>query len=239
VTGLTVVLSAPVTVTNASVSVTFGTEPDNVYACAAPMGVAMGLNTGGPGSYFAMAYKQLTGVSYEPLTQTQIQNICGTNSGTIQGLNCNIVTDYQFGSYTGLWQLGQQASGNYFDQILQLDMLVNDIQTTVFNFFVNSLSVPITNAGATLIQNLIAQCCNRSQQRGFIAQGVWQGATIGTGNSQIAPGDAFPLGYAIYMPSVQTLSLQQIAKRQMPLATVCIIEAGSANYQAISIYVQP
>ena len=175
----------------------------------------------------------------KPLTQNQIQNICGTNSGTIQGLNCNIVTDYQFGSYTGLWQLGQQASGNYFDQILQLDMLVNDIQTTVFNFFVNSLSVPITNAGATLIQNLIAQCCNRSQQRGFIAQGVWQGATIGTGNSQIAPGDAFPLGYAIYMPSVQTLSLQQIAKRQMPLATVCIIEAGSANYQAISIYVQP
>ena len=218
-----------------------GNAPNNIYACAAPMGLAMGLNTGSAGSYFAMAYKQMIGVIAEPLTQTQAQNISGTATRTFNGLNCNTVVDYAFGAYLSELDYGMQASGNFFDEILQLDMLANNIQTTVFNHFATAQSVPITNAGTTLIANLIIQCCLNSQQIGFIApSGTWQGITVGFGTKQqIEAGDPLPQGFAVYIPPVLTLSLQQLANRQMPAATVLLIESSSGLSQAISIYVQP
>lgn len=248
IVGTTVTMSLAATATNAAITVTFGNAPNNIYAAAAPMGRAMGLNTASPGSYFAMAYKQLTGVIAEngpanpgwlPMTQTQAQNLCGNAQRTAKGLNCNICGDYQFGSYISLYQFGTQASGNYFDEILQLDMLANNIQTTVFNYFTTALAVPITDAGVTQIKNLVQQCLVTSQQIGFIApSGTWQGVTIGTGNYQIGPGSPLPQGYYIYAPSVQTLSAQQLANRQLPPITVLLIESGSGLSQAVIVQVQ-
>jgi hypothetical protein len=239
ITGTTVVLSNAATVTDASVGLAFGPYPNNVFSCAAVMGLMMGLNaTQGPGSYFSGTYKQTAGVAFEPLTETQLQNVCGTASRTTKGLGCNVVTAYDFGAYTGQWIYATQASGNFFDEILQLDMLVNNIQNTVFSYFASALSIPITNNGTTVILNLIAQCCNNSLSIGFLASGVWLGQTIGTGPSQISPGESFPNGYEIYIPSVSTLSLAQLAERQMPVASVALIEARSGIYQPITLYVQ-
>ena len=226
--------------TNTTYSTTqSGSAPNNIYASAAPMGLAMGLNTATPGSYFSLSYKQMAGVIAEPLNATQTNNVCGNSFRTSVGQQCNVCVDYASGAYVSLYQFATQASGNFFDEILQLDMLANNIQTTVFNYFTTARSIPITDAGATLIKNLVQQCCVTSQQIGFIApSGVWQGATIGTGNQQIYPGKALPQGYAIYTPSVLTLSAQQKANRQMPPVTVALIESGSGISQVVVVNVQ-
>ena len=249
ITGTTVVMSAAATATNGTLNVTFGNAPLNVYAAAAVMGRAMGLNTATPGSYFAMAYKLLTGVIAEngsanpgwmPLTQTQAQNLCGNAQRTSKGLNANIAGDYQFGSYISVYQFGTQASGNFFDEILQLDMLANNIQTTIFNFFTTQPSVPITDGGVNTVKNLVQQCCVTSQQIGFIApSGIWDGITIGTGRQMVGPGSPLPQGFYIYAPPVSTLSLQELANRQMPPITVLLIEASSALSVAVVVDVQP
>lgn len=240
IVGTTVTMSANATATSGSVSLAFGAAPNNLYTAAAVMGRAMGLNTMSPGSYYALAYKNIIGVIAELLSVNQAALISGNAQRTSKGLDCNVVVDYQFGSYISLLQFGNMASDNYFDEILQLDMLANDIQTTIFNYFTTALSVPITDGGVTIIKNLVQQCCARSQAIGFIApSGVWQGITIGTGNQQVGPGSPFPQGYYIYAPSVTTLSTQQLANRQLPPITVLLIEASSGISQAVIVYVQP
>lgn len=249
ITGLAVTMSAEATATNSATTLIFGNAPNNIYVAAAAIGRAMGLNTASPGSYFAEAYKFISGIAAEnggawpgwvPMSQTQAQNISGNAQRTTKGLSGNTVVNLQYGAYLSVLEFGTQASGNFFDEILQLDMLANDIQTTVFNFFYTQPSVPITDQGMTTIKNLVQQCLQTSQAIGFIApSGVWEGITIGTGNQQIGPGTPLPSGYAIYAPPVSSLSQQLLANRQMPPVTVLLIEALSALSVAIIVTVQP
>lgn len=215
-----------------------GSFPNNIYAACAFMGLAMGLNSGAPGSYFAMAYKTLAGVGFEPLSQTQVNTIAGTNSRSQNGLNGNVFVDYANGSYN-LIQFGTMAAGNFFDEVLQLDMLVNDMQNSGVATLVKLPSLPITDSGATLMKNVLGGACARSQSRGFIApSGTWGGVNIGSGPSAITTGQAFPQGYALYSAPVSTLSPGQKSARQLPPITVAVIEAGAAMYLVATVLVQ-
>lgn len=216
-----------------------GQYPNNVYACAAPMGYAMGANSGAPASAFALAYKSMVGIPAELLTQTQASNVCGSADGSITGLRCNMVADFQNGSYPALFIYGRNSSGNWFDEILQLDMLISDIQTSCMNLFTSQPKIPITDTGVTMVKTVMAACLERSKQRGFIAPaGTWQGVNVGYGAGAIKTGDAFPLGYDIFTPPVATLSQGQRVNRQLPATTICLIESGGAVYMAINLLVQ-
>ena len=55
----------------------------------------------------------------------------------------------------------------------------------------------------------------------------------------VGPGSPLPQGFYIYAPPVSTLSLQELANRQMPPITVLLIEASSALSVAVVVDVQP
>ena len=215
-----------------------GAAPNNIYASAAAMGKAMGLNTGAPASYFDLMFKQLAGVIPEPLTQTQVNVIGGTIDRSDPGLNGNLYLYYQNGAY--LWvQNGTMSSGVFFDEVLQLDMLANDCQTSGVNLLVSLPSLPLTDGGVNMMKTALAGACQRSQSRGFIAPaGKWLGVTIGSGAGSIQNGDNLPIGWTIYAPPVSTLSAGQRAARILPSFTIVLIEAGSAHSLAVSIVVQ-
>lgn len=216
-----------------------GQFPNNIYACAAPMGYAMGANSGAPASAFALAYKSMVGIPAELLTQTQASNVAGSADGSQVGLRCNFVADFQNGSYPALFIYGRNSSGNWFDEILQLDMLIADFQTSCMNLFTSQPKIPITDTGVTMVKTVLAACLERSKQRGFIAPaGIWNGVNVGYGPGAIQTGDSFPLGYDIFTPPVATLSQGQKANRQLPSTTVCLIESGGAVYMAINLLVQ-
>lgn len=215
-----------------------GAAPNNAYAACAVMGYAMGADTGAANSYFALAYKTLAGVAFEPLTQTQVNTIAGTNTGSQVGYSGNVYVDYANGSYN-LVQFGTMASGVFFDEVLNLDVLSNDMQNSGVALLVSLPSLPLTDGGVTLMKNALAGACIRSQSRGFIApSGTWTGTTIGTGSLAITSGQSLPQGFALYAPPCSTLSPGQRASRQLPPITVAVIESGSGMSLAVTINVQ-
>lgn len=201
-----------------------GLAPDNIYAAVAAMGVAMGLNTGLANSYFTMKFKQLTGVVTEPLNQTQI--------GVIEGNFGNLYLSYA-NSYSWIEQ-GTVGNGQFFDEILNLDMLGSDIQYSCVNLLVSNPAILQTNPGQGQILNAVNGACARSAARGFISGGIWTGVTI----LNLSAGDAIPNGYLSQSPAYATQSKSNRAARQSMPVYVAIIESGAVHSILIGVYVQ-
>ena len=215
-----------------------GAAPNNVYATAGVMGYAMGANTGAAASMFTLMFKQISGVTSEPLTETQVNAIAGDPQGVSPGLSCNVFVAYNNNAYSFM-QRGTMCNNSFFDERLQIDMLLNDIQTSGFNLFTTNPVVPQDASGMAMVFNAIAGACDRSKTRGFIApSGTWTGVPIGTGSNSIATGQTLPNGYAIYAPPISSLSAGQKSSRQLPPVTVALIEAGSGQSLTVAVYVQ-
>lgn len=201
-----------------------GLSPLNIYSQAAAMGLAMGRNTGLAGSYFTMDLKTLVGITPEPLTLTQI--------GTINGNFGNVYLSYA-NSYQIL-QNGTVGSGQFFDQILNLDMVASDMQFSVMNLLTSVGAVPQTDAGQSSIINVVNQACARSVARGFISPGTWTGQTI----LQLTAGDPLPNGYRSQSAAFNTQSASDRAARKSMPIYVAIILSGAIQSVTIGVFVQ-
>jgi hypothetical protein len=207
----------------------------NAYAGVAAMGYAMGANTGTASSYFTLMFKQLIGIIPEQLTQQQATTISGSADRTNMGLNGNIYVNYANGDYK-IFQNGTMASGRFVDITIFLDLLVSEIQYGAMNTLVSQPSIPLNQAGISMMISAITQACVALQTIGFInTSGVWQGVTIGP----ISPGTNLPKGYYVYSPPASSLTQAQRQNRQFPHMNVLIILAESGQSLAITVNVQP
>lgn len=201
-----------------------GLFPNNVYAAAAAMGVSAGRNTGLNGSYYTMKFKQLVGIAPEPLTQNQVL--------TLASINVNCYVNYA-SSFTFL-QEGTMANGQFFDEIINLDMLVSAIQFFIMDLLIGSPSVPQTDPGETQLIQAVNQACEQARLVGFIAGGVWKGVQI----LNLLPGDPIPQGYLAQAPPYSTQTqTDRDARKAMPIY-LAIIEAGAVHFVVIGVYVQ-
>ncbi|GLG02176.1 hypothetical protein Alches_22170 [Alicyclobacillus hesperidum subsp. aegles] len=193
------------------------------YSGAAAMGLAMGSNTGLANSAFTMAYKSLVGITPDNLTTQQVANITGSNG--------NVYTTYGNG-YELLVQ-GRMADGTPLDQVLYLDALTVDIQTTVMDALVSLPKIPLTDAGVTMLMNDIAQVCDQAVTTGFLAPGIWNGPAI----LGLTPGTNLSKGYMILAEKVSTLTQEQIQQRQAPPIYACVKLAGAIEHVVIGVQV--
>jgi hypothetical protein len=202
-----------------------GAYPNNQYSCAAAMGVAMGLNTGLANSYFIMKFKTLAGIVAEPLTQAQINNI--------ENANGNVYLSYANGDYNWLEQ-GILPSGEWFDQLLNIDVLVADLQISETNLLVSQPAVPLTNAGGNLLASVANGACQRAVTRGYISPGTWNGQNV----LNLTAGMALPSGYLVQFQNynLQT-EAQRIARQAMPLY-IALIQTDGVQSLVISCYIQ-
>lgn len=201
-----------------------GLAPNNAYFAAGLMGVAMGLNTGLANSYYTLAYKGVIGMTAEPLTQAQFN--------TVQTKNGNAYINF---SNTYNWyQNSKTGSGQYFDQILGLDMLASDIQFGCANLLNSAVSIPQTDGGQSQLIHAVNQACQLSVARGFLAAGIWEGATI----INLSAGQSLTSGYlAQSYPIATQTPADRAARKAMPIY-VAIILAGSMQSLTIAVYVQ-
>lgn len=201
-----------------------GAAPNNIYAAAALIGRAMGLNSGLAGSYYTMKFKTLVGIIAEPLTETQ--------KNSIENNNGNLYLSYG-NAYTFVEQ-GVMMNGTFFDELVGLDMLASDMQYNVMNLLTENPSIPQTDPGETQLIHAVNQACETALAIGFIAGGIWEGVRI----LNLFPGNPVPKGYITQAPpySTQSTSDRQ-ARKAMPIY-VAIIEAGSTHFLTIGVYVQ-
>ncbi len=214
-----------------------GAAPNNAYAAAAALGVAMGLNTGGANSNFTMKFKPLVGITPEPLTATQINAMeIPSNGGTPGGgtpiSNGNVYVNN--GSVYNWLEQGVVANGQYLDEVLGVDMVVADIQNSIAALLTSVPSVPHTNAGEMQLIAAVNGALDRAVDRGFIAPGTWSGQTV----LNVAAGTVMPKGYVTQAQSFTAQSANDRAARKAMPIYVTLIAAGSMHSVAINVYVQ-
>lgn len=193
------------------------------YAVAAIMGYAMGANTGLANSAYTLKFKNEVGVLTEDLTSTAI--------GIIEANNGNIYLSY--GNYYNIFGQGKMANGQFFDEIINLDMLKNNIQLNVMDLLYGNPKVPQTDAGINQIIHACNQACDIAQVIGFLGAGQWTGNAILNLNN----GDYLPNGYLV---QASALSAQSDADRQLrksPPIYIAVKEAGAIHSVIIGVYV--
>ena len=205
-----------------------GQYPNNVYAAASAMGVAMGLNTGLANSFFTMAHKALVGIAPEPLTQTQYGNITGANFSTYGNFS-----PYQ------LLEQGRCPDGNPFYLYLFVALLVSNMQYNVMNDLSSAPAIPQDNYGQGQLLHDANTACQLLASIGFLAGAIWNGATLTIGGVTVTSGvTPLPSGYLnLSAPYSQQSSGAHAAGQSMPI--YCLItSAGAVGSVLIGIQVQ-
>lgn len=192
-------------------------------AVIAIMGYAMGANNGLANSAYTLKFKGEVGITVEDLTLTQV--------GYLDGKNGNVYLNY--GNYYNIFQEGKMSNGYFFDEIINLDMLRNDVQLNLMDVLYQTPKIPQTDAGQA---SLLLQCnnaCELAVDRGFLAPGVWKGAAV----LNLRYGDTLTKGYICQSEgySEQTQADRE-ARKAMPIY-ISIKEAGAVHSITIGIYI--
>ena len=195
----------------------------SAYAIAAIMGYAMGANNGLRDSAFTLKFKGEVGVETESLSLTQV--------GYIEAQNGNVYLSY--GNYYNVFEQGVMSNGYFFDEKINLDMLVNNLQLSVMDVLYQDPKVPQTEAGVTRLIQACQSACQEAVSVGFLAPGTWTGRNI----LDLKVGDTLPLGFAVMADSLANQSNADREARKAPPIYVCIKEAGAIHSVTITVYV--
>jgi hypothetical protein len=195
----------------------------SAYLGAGIIGVACGLNNGNANSAFTLFGKTIVGSSTENLTSAQRE--------IVEGKNCNMYLYYA--NYYKIFQPGVMSNGYFFDQVLNRDMLVNDVQLACMDLLYGNRKIPQTEAGMTMIENAIQKCCESAVTRGHLGAGTYTGASF----LNLETGDALPNGYIIQREALADQSEADRALRKSVSFYVTIKEAGAVHSVTIEIVV--
>ena len=196
--------------------------PNNAYFSCALMGLAMGRNSGLANSYFILGFKNIVGMTVEPVTAGQFNTIVGNNG--------NVYASYA-NTYNSL-SPGVTGTGQYFDQILGIDMLVSDLQYDLTNVLYLYPAIPQDDTGQSVLIHAANISCSKSVNRGFLAPGIWQGQTI----LSLQAGMSIP-GFLNQSPSYASLGAKPANRQAAPI--YCAVILGEAVQSIlIAVYVQ-
>lgn len=208
-----------------SLTRSFGLYSKTKFAAAAAMGFAMGANNGTANSAYTMAYKSLALVTPDDLTETQV--------GYLQGKNANYYTE-RGGTYNVLEQ-GVCADGGWFDELIGLDQLANDLQLGCMDLLANTRTkIPYTDAGVAQFILACNEVCADAVTRGFLAPGIWRGADV----LSLESGDTLEAGYLCQAESVADQPEDDKSLRKCPPIYVCVILAGAIHSVVIQVNVE-
>ncbi len=202
---------------------TLGQYSTEENAVVAILGYAMGANNQTAGSVYDLAYKSEVGISPEPLTGTQVTKI--------KNYKGNVYVNR--GSVYNLFEDGTMADGSYFDEVINLDMLTNNIQAAIINAFSTMAKVPQTDDGVAMLTNAITTPLEKARTIGFIAPGIWNTAGV----LSVKTGDVLSRGYTILSDVVASQSQADRDTRKSPPIYILIKLAGAIQNVVINLFV--
>jgi len=198
-----------------------------LYAISSLMGYSMGQNaqigSGVANSAYTLKCKQMTGVTVESLTSSQIS--------IIEGINGNLYLNY--GNYYNIYEQGVMADGSFWDEVVNLDILTSRMQLAVMDLLYQNAKIPQTDGGITTILGAINKQCDTAVTTGFIAPGRWNGATV----LNLKAGGTLPKGYLSQCEAISNQSEADRQARKTPPIYVAIKEAGAIHFVLITLYV--
>lgn len=163
-------------------------------------------------------FKTLRGVATTDISQTQ--------AAELDAAGVNYYSDYgNPDNSLAVFTNGYAGGGKYFDFVMGIDWLRNNIETTVFNGQRNRRSTPQTNKGMMMIKNDIVQAFEEAVTAGLVAAGTWNGEAIG----EVETYDYLPNGYYIYHESIDGQNQVEREARQSPPFTAIAKGAGAIH----------
>jgi hypothetical protein len=196
----------------------------SLYTACSIMAYAMRNNNGLANSAYTLKFKQLPGVTVEDsLSPTQIKNI--------ESQNCNVYINR--GYYYDMYEQGVNANGQFFDEVINLDVLSNNIQLNIMDVLYQAPKVPQTEPGVTQLVRACNQACANSVRIGFLAPGKWNGTEI----MSLKTGDYLATGFLVQAEAINDQSQADRDARKAPPIYVAVKEAGAIHSVTIGVYV--
>ena len=129
------------------------------------------------------------------------------------------------------------ADGTWFDEMLHLDMLVNDLQLAILDLLVARPKIPQTESGVNAIKLAMAPSLVRSRRIGFIAPGRWNGPDIYITHdyAPLRMGDMLADGYMILSEPVDFQTQAEREARIAPPIYIPIKLAGAIHSVIVRI----
>lgn len=197
-------------------------QPD---AIAAIVGWAMGAMTGTANSAYTLAYKTEAGVQAENYVQAFPTNAVNV----IKGFNGNVYINR--GTYYNVFEEGKMFDGSWFDEIIYLDKMKNEMQLGIMDLLVGNNKIPQTEAGMTRIKNAIKEVCEDYNRIGFIAPGVWKAGDI----LKLSYGDTLPGGYFIQSEPIDSQTQAYREQRIAPNVYCSLKLAGAIHHVTVQV----
>lgn len=200
---------------------TLGIASKRAYTHVGVMGYAMGQTRTTANSSYTIGLKYIPGVSVDSYTSQQVTAV-ENNYGNVY---------INRGSFYDMFEKGTVFSGAWFDEIIQLDKLVNAIQLNVMDILYQNPKIAQTEGGVTRIISKVNQACEESVKTGFIAPGQWNGSDI----LDLSEGDYLPNGYLTQAESIDGQSQADRDARKAPNMYCAVKLAGAIQSVVIEI----
>lgn len=200
---------------------TMGIFSEDVNKAVAIMGYAMGANTGLANSAYTLKFKKLTGVTADLWSEPQVSDA--------EAVNANAYINR--GATYDMFEQGTMADGTWFDEVINLDMLSNDIQLSVMDILTSTTKIPQTDAGVATIINAILPNLDKAVETDFLAPGIWTAPDF----MDIKQGDAIEKGYQVMSGSVDDQSAEDRNARICPPIYIALKLAGAIHGVVIQI----
>ena len=213
------------TLKNLSYKRSLGIYSGTEFAGAALMGFSMGANDGTPGSAYTLFGKTLAGVTPDDLSETDVATLTAKNANyyVTRGSSYNLV------------EHGVTADGTWFDEMIGLDQLANDLQISCMDVLTKTKTkVPYTDQGAMRFVLACNDACYNAARRGFIGPGVWKLDSV----LDLEKGDTLETGYMCQASPVADEPLANRGLRICPPIYVCVILTGAIHSVAIKVIVE-
>lgn len=202
---------------------TLGIFSDDINKAVAITGYAMGANTGLANSAYTLKFKKLVGVIADPLKESQVSDA--------EAVNANVYINR--GATYDLFEQGTMADGTWFDEMINLDMLSNNIQLSIMDILSKTAKIPQTEAGVATIINAFLPDLSNAVKTGFLAPGIW----TAPGFMDIEQGDAIESGYQVMAESIDSQTEADRDARICPPIYVALKLAGAIHSVIIQLNV--
>jgi len=193
---------------------------EDYTAAVGAMGYAMGQMRKTANSSFTLALKSFAGVSPSNLTESQVTKI--------EGYNANV---YINRAGYSMYEKGTQLSGDYSDEIIQLDNLVSEVSTSVTNLLRARPKIAQTEKGMTTVKDVVGNILATYVTQGFIAPGIWNGPTV----LALEPGQFLPNGFLVLSEPIATQPIADREARKAPPIYAAIKLAGAIQSVVIEV----
>ena len=130
----------------------------------------------------------------------------------------------------------KMANGDYIDERVGVDWLVNFIQVSLWNALYQSpTKIPQTDEGTQVLVTVAKDCCRQAVNNGLLAPGKWTGPNLG----QYKTGDILPLGFYVYADLVANQSeADRAARKAVPIQIACKFAGAIRTVSVLMTFVR-